>query len=74
MLKPSDKDSQIETHHPIDMVLYDSELSQEANALKQSVVTAEAECKLQRIGELQEGYLYEQVTYPTISGHLTSSG
>ncbi|KOB67710.1 Bifunctional coenzyme A synthase [Operophtera brumata] len=41
MLKPSSKESKIETHHPIDVVLYDSELSQEANQLKQSVVTVQ---------------------------------
>ncbi|XP_075978098.1 bifunctional Phosphopantetheine adenylyltransferase - Dephospho-CoA kinase isoform X2 [Anticarsia gemmatalis] len=49
MLKPSEPKRDIKTNYPIDMILYDSELSKDIDQLKASVSTVRNNYKLQSI-------------------------
>ncbi|XP_049873172.1 bifunctional coenzyme A synthase isoform X2 [Pectinophora gossypiella] len=52
MLRPGDALKSISTHHPIDLILYDSDLDKDVEKLKQIVATKKTECKLQCVDTL----------------------
>lgn len=50
MLKPSETVKEIRTSFPIDLILYDSELSKDIDQLRASVSTINKDYKIQSIG------------------------
>ncbi|XP_072949345.1 bifunctional coenzyme A synthase isoform X2 [Epargyreus clarus] len=59
MLKPREAVKKIKTSYPIDIIMYDSELSEETDNLKQSVVNVQDKFHLQTVESEDMGYCDE---------------
>lgn len=51
MLKPNEPMNNLKTSQPIDLILYDSELTKDIDKLKHTVVTLSSDYKLHYLGE-----------------------
>lgn len=51
ILRPNDRIKEIKTNHPIDLILYDNEMTAEVEKLKTSVVNVKSGYRIQSIGE-----------------------